>query len=341
MDGESSNSGGVEELEDAGEDEHRQFELGDMTSELLSYAVGAAFGRWDVRISNDKLVAPKLQGPFDPLPVCSPGTLVGPDGLPARPGEIVSKEWLRARPDVISLPPEGSVTEPTIPDADYPLRIDWDGILVDDPDHLDDVVRRVRDVLHLLWSDQTDAIEAEAADILGVKELRDYFRNPKHFWDFHVKRYSKSRRKAPIYWLLQSPKRHYAIWLYYHRIDPDILFKALLNYVEPKIRLEEDRLAGLEARRPTTAAGAETRRLEKAIDQQEAVLSDLHEFRDRLDRAARRHLQPDLDDGVLLNIAPLWELVPWKEAKRAWDELRAGKYEWSSIGKQLRERGLV
>ena len=27
--------------------------------------------------------------------------------------------------------------------ADYPLQIDWDGILVDDPDHSDDVIRRV------------------------------------------------------------------------------------------------------------------------------------------------------------------------------------------------------
>ena len=39
--------------------------------------------------------------------------------------------------------------------------------------------------------------------------------------------------------------------------------------------------------------------------------------------------------------APLPELVPWKEAKKYWDELVKGKYEWSSIGKQLREKGLV
>jgi len=312
-----------------------------LVADLVSYTLGAVLGRWDVRIALDSTLAPKLQGPFDPMPACSPGMLVGLDGLPAKSGGIVSKEWLRARPDAISIPPEGSVSEPTIPDSDYPLRIDWDGILVEDSDHPDDVVRRVREVLHLLWGDRADEIEAEAAGILGVKGLRDYFRNPKHFWDFHVKRYSKSRRKAPIYWLLQSPKRNYALWLYYHRLDPDILFKALVNYVEPKIRLEEDRLSGLGARRQTTGAGSETRRLEKAIDQQEALLSDLHEFRDRLDRAARLHLRPDLDDGVLLNIAPLWELVPWKEAKRAWDELLVGKYEWSAIAKQLRERGLV
>jgi hypothetical protein len=44
---------------------------------------------------------------------------------------------------------------------------------------------------------------------------------------------------------------------------------------------------------------------------------------------------------VNLNIAPLHELVPWKEARKHWDELLAGKYEWSSIGKQLRAKGLV
>ena len=58
-------------------------------------------------------------------------------------------------------------------------------------------------------------------------------------------------------------------------------------------------------------------------------------------RAANPHLESELNDGVVLNIAPLWELVPWKEARKYWDELMEGKYEWSSIGKQLREKGLV
>ena len=52
-------------------------------------------------------------------------------------------------------------------------------------------------------------------------------------------------------------------------------------------------------------------------------------------------MMPDLNDGAVLNIAPLWEMVPWKEAKKYWEELSEDKYEWSSVGKQLQEKGLV
>jgi hypothetical protein len=216
------------------------------------------------------------------------------------------------------------------------------GIIPDDPDHPSDIVRRAREVLELVWKDRADAIEREACEILGVKELRDYFRKPGSggFWDDHVKRYSKSRRKAPIYWLLQSGKKNYALWLYYHRLDKDILFKALVNYVEPKARLEDDRLTGLRARRGG-ASGREAKALDRQIEKQEAFVSELRDFEDKLRRAANLHLVPDLNDGVVLNIATLWELVPWKEAKNYWEELLEGKYEWSSVGKQLRQKGLV
>ncbi|MEO8285042.1 MAG: hypothetical protein ABI670_01235 [Chloroflexota bacterium] len=284
-----------------------------LVASLLSWAVGVALGRWDVRLATGERPLPELPDPFAPLPVCSPGILTGEDGLPLRTA------------------PKG-----------YPLQVDWDGLLVDDSEHPDDIVRRVRDVLDLLWGERADSIEREACDILAVKELRDYFRDPKRFWDDHIKRYSKSRRKAPIYWLLQSPKRNYAIWLYYHRLDSDILFKALNNYVEPKLNHEERRLAELQAERMSAgASGKDAKRLEKEIDRQEALLADVREFRDRLERAAKLYLVPDLNDGVILNIAPLWELVPWKEPKAYWEELLKGKYEWSSIGKQLREKGLV
>lgn len=282
---------------------------------LFSEFVGFVFGRWDIRHALSTGSAPQLPEPFDPLPICSPGMLQGPDGLPA-----------------IETP------------ADYPLRIDWDGILVDDPDHSDDIIRRVRDVLEVIWKERTDAIEKEACEILGVTDLRGYFRKPGAcgFWDDHIKRYSKSRRKAPIYWLLQSSKKNYALWIYYQKLDKDILFKALLNYVEPKIRLEESRLEPLRAQRAETGtSGKGAKGLEKQIDKQEALLTELRDFEAKLRRAAELYLEPDLNDGVVLNIAPLWELVPWKEAKLYWEELLAGKYEWSSIGKQLRQKGVV
>lgn len=287
--------------------------LRQFVADLISYAVGCAFGRWDVCFATGERAAPELPDPFAPLPVCSPGMLTGDDGLPLRE------------------PPPG-----------YPLAIAENGILVDDPGHPDDIVRRVHAVFELAFGEHAEATVREACAMLGVKELRDWFRNPRAFWDEHVKRYSKSRRKAPIYWLLQSSKRAYGLWLYYHRLDADLLYKALTLYVEPKVRLEEGELERLRAERAAAGAGgAAVKRIEREIDRQEALLAELHDFRDKLERAARLGLRPDLDDGVLLTIAPLHALVPWKPAKAAWDELLAGKYAWSSIGRQLREKGLV
>lgn len=311
---------------------------------LIMWCLGCDLGRWDVRLALDSTLLPNLQGPFDPLPRCSPGMLIGIDGLPTTSGHIVSEAWLRARPNAITLPPDGSVQRPTIADAEYPLRVDWDGILVDDADHPDDIVRRVRDVLDVLWPDRSEAIEREACDILEVKDLRDYFRKPGQggFWLDHIKRYSKSRRKAPIYWLLQSSRKNYALWLYYHRLDKDLLYKALVNYVEPKIRLEDSRLTQFRAQKLSLGTGGrEVKQLEKQIERQAAFVLELQDFHDKLRRAADLHLEPDLNDGVVLNIAPLWELVPWKEAQAYWEELLTGKYEWSSIGKQLKAKGYI
>ena len=224
------------------------------------------------------------------------------------------------------------------------MQIDGDGILSDDSEHHDDVQRRVRDVLEFIWKERAESIEKEACGILGVKELRDYLRKPGKggLWDYHLSRYSKSRRKAPIYWLLQSSKKNYGLWLYYHRLDKDMLFKALVNYVEPKIRLEASRVETLRSQIASAGeSGKDAKRLAKEVEKQEDFLSELRDFEDKLRRAANLHLEPDLNDGVVLNIAPLHELVPWKVAKEYWNELLEGKYEWSSIGKQLREKGLV
>jgi len=321
--------------------------------ELISYLVGLHLGRWDGRFALHPELIPGLTGAFDPLPVCPPASLVNAEGLPAFRGQIVSETWLRARPDVITLPEmvsdqvvgkDGQLHPATIPNEKYPISIAWDGILVDDPDHPDDIVTRSHDVLEMIFPGRGEAVEQEACQVLGVKSLREYFRKPGTggFWMDHVKRYSKSRRKAPIYWLLQSSRKNFALWLYYHRLDKDLLFKALTQYVEPKIRLEEEHLKTLRAQRGTFGTGGrQAKELDQAMERQEDLLIELEDFRDKLRRAADLGLEPDLNDGVVLNIAPLWELVPWNEAKKYWQELLEGKYEWSSIGKQLRAKGLV
>jgi hypothetical protein len=308
---------------------------------LLSFAVGCVYGRWDVRIAQRPDIAPKLASPFDPLPACAPASLVSSDGMPAFSGKIASEEWLIARSSTNDYPRCG---QPMITDSDYPIRISWDGILVEDPNHPDDIVARTQNALAAIWGDDGEAVQDETCEEIRVSHLREYFRGigVHSFWSDHCYRYNRNRRKAPIFWYLRSSRGNYGLWLYYHRLDKDIFHKARLNYVEPKLHLEENNLAQLKQRREEVGTtGREGKQLEKDLDKQESFLSELYDFRDKLKRAADLNLEPDLNDGVVLNIAPLWELVPWKEAEKYWKELIAGKYEWSSIAKQLRERGLV
>jgi hypothetical protein len=157
------------------EDEQATFRDWSATS-VASYAVGCILGRWDVRYPTGERQPPELRYPFAPLPVCSPGMLQGLDGLP-----------LRETPD------------------GYPLRIEWDGILIDDAEHPDDVIRRVREVLELVWKDGAEAIEQEVCEILGVTKLRDYVRKPGTggFWGRPCKMLLQEPPQGPH--LLASP----------------------------------------------------------------------------------------------------------------------------------------
>ena len=300
---------------------------------MISYCFGLLFGRWDVRIALENSLATKLPDLFDPLPVCPPAMLVDPEDLPAEPNQIVSEEWLRARSVSNTLLPEGSVKKPTIPDSEYPIRISWDGILVDDPGfnggqlHQEDIVRRTREVLSVLWKDNSQDIEQEACDILKIPDLRAYFR--KTFFQDHIKRYSKSRRKAPIYWQLATPSASYSVWLYYHRFTKDTFYKLLNEYIDPKLQFEEREL--LSARQQYGQTPTATQR--KQIATRETFVAELATFKEEVARIAPLW-NPNLNDGVIINFAPLWRLVPqnksWqRECKKIWDKLVKGAYDWA------------
>ena len=317
-----------------------------IAANALLWCVGVVLGRWDVRMARDGSLIPELQGPFDRLPRVAPGGLVRPDGLPASEGRIASEAWLRARPNVITLPEPGSFEGPdAITAAEYPIEVAWDGILVDDPGHPRDIVRKMREVLSYVYGDRAGEIEEEALEILRgdgrtPRTLRDWFRSQKatalgkNFFDFHIQRYSKSRRKAPIYWhLCSSPGRgqsQYGVWLYYHRLTDDTLWTVLNEYVRPKVELEERRLAELRTERGRGGGGG-VRQVEKEIEEKVELLEELEWFQRELRKVAEPGYAPDLDDGVIINMAPLHELVPWKEAAKVWGELEKGEYDWSKL----------
>lgn len=307
---------------------------------LFMYMVGIALGRWDIRIALDSSLAPKLANPFDPLPVCPPGMLVGPDGLPAKSGHIVSEEWLHTRPDADTLPPEGAVASSVIPDDVYPLRLSWDGILVDDPGfngnqpHRDDIIHRVHEGLDIIWKDKAYEIEREACDILGISDLRDYFRKPTGFFQDHLKRYSKSRRKAPIYWPISTASGSYTLWIYYHRLTDQTIYAAVNKYLEPKITETESGIVRIE-QALKNASGSNVARVNDQLNEARSFLNELRDLREELLRIAALPYKPNLNDGVIINAAPfykLFRLKSWaKDTEDCRNKLGNGDYDWAHL----------
>lgn len=290
------------------------------SASIISEYVGIAFGRWDIRFATCEKSKTSLPAPFAPLPFCPPAQLQNERGLPItmEEAEVLKEEgrW------------------------NYPIEIPWDGILVDDPGfngnqpHRDDIVRRVRDVLDLLWKDKAHEIEQEICEILGVPDLRDYFRRPVGFFQDHLKRYSKSRRKAPIYWPLSTASGSYTIWVYYHRLTDQSVYAVVNKHVEPKIAETERGIVRIE-HDLKAASGGDATRLNDSLTEARAFLGELRELREELLRIAALPYNPDLNDGVIINAAPfhnLFRLRPWaNDTEDCWKKLREGEYDWAHL----------
>lgn len=278
--------------------------------ELVSYLVGCALGRWDIRIGRDSSVAPREPGPFDPLPVSSPSMLVGGDGFPAR-----------------EMPP------------DYPLELPPDRLLLDEEDHPWDIVLRVRRAAEVLLEDP-DGIVEELERILA-RDLRTYVR--RDFFKAHLGRYSKSRRKAPIYWHLSVPSRDWALWVYAPTLSRETLFGILREARRKQAALVE--VVGQLKGEVAKAEGREGQRLAKRLEAEERLLGEVASFAKEADRVANLGWEPDLDDGIILCSAPLADLFPaWRAAGRADAKnpadptqarrmIKAGKYAWATVSK--------
>jgi hypothetical protein len=285
----------------------------EIVREFLSWVLGCIIGRWDIRYATREKILPELPNPFEPLPICPPGMLKSVDGFPAEQKDTPK---------------------------DYPLRISWEGILVDDEGHTQDIVGRVRSAIEVIWKDKAEDIEQEACEIIGVSSLRDYFCKPGNFFAEHMKRYSKSRRQAPIYWPISTISGSYTLWLYYHRLTDQVLYICVNDFVEPKLKDVTESASRL--RQKYSRSSAEEKELERLSD----LELELKNFRDELLRVAA-FWKPNLNDGVQITAAPLWKLfrhTPWQRTlKETRDKLERGDYDWAHLAysiwpKRVREK---
>jgi hypothetical protein len=168
----------------------------------------------------------------------------------------------------------------------------------------------------------------------------DYFGKPGNFFADHMKRYSKSRRQAPIYWPLSTASGSYTLWLYYHRLTDQTLYTCVNDFVEPKLKVVAESASRL--RQKYSRSSAEEKELERLSD----LELELKDFRDELLRTAA-FWKPNLNDGVQITAAPLWKLfryTPWQRTlKEVWDKLERGDYDWAQLAcsiwpKRVREK---
>lgn len=271
----------------------------------ISFAVGAIFGRWDIRYSTGMSKPEMRVDPFAPLPVCAPGMLINSHGLPA--------------------------SAETVP-SDYLMPISWDGIFVFDEGNKADIVDRVRAAFRIVWLERADEVEVISCNALRIKDLRDYFKSATGFFADHLKKYTKSNRKAPIYWPLATASGSYTLWIYYPSLNNQTLFTAVNDFLDGHNgKLTQVSRECTELR---VKGSGRSREEEKHYDTLQAFEQELTDLRDSLLKIAPSY-QPNHDDGVQITAAPLWPLFrhkPWQKVlKDTWTKLEKGDYDWAHL----------
>jgi hypothetical protein len=274
-------------------------ELARKAADLASYLVGCAFGRWDVRIGRDHILAPTAPGLFEPLLRGAPGQLTSSSGEP------VSQE------------PFG-----------YPLQLPPGRLLIDEKGHTWDVEDSVLKAAEAMLDEPVSVI-GEMLQLLDRGTIRDYLR--KQFFKDHLVRYSKSRRKAPLYWPLTVPSKNWGVWVYAPMLTRETLYAIALE-AGRRERLAAEAIARLQREQRDSGTGRSARKVSEELDAEEKLSEELRRFRVEAERIAGLGWEPNLDDGILLCAAPLAGLFPaWADAKAGRAGLRKGMYPWATV----------
>ncbi|WP_426424206.1 hypothetical protein [Bradyrhizobium genosp. A] len=266
-----------EEIEENEGDEDSEETAQDRIASVLSWCVGVAVGRFDLRLATGERDAPPEPDPFDPLPTKSPGMLLD------------NAERYHAH----------------------------SGILVDDQGHPHDLVQLIEDILR-------------RAKLEITTDVRRWLK--REFFPAHLKQYSLSGRKAPIYWPLSTASGAYTLWLYYPSLTSQTLYSAVNDFLEgPNGKLKQVEQEAVALR---NKGNARSRDEDRKLEALQLLQSELIELRDTLLQIAPSY-RPSHDDGVQITAAPLWPLFrhrPWQKLlKETWTKLENGDYDWAHL----------
>lgn len=261
-----------------------------MAQEIVMELVGMAFGRWNTAYAKGEQAIPEFGDVFDALPF-----------MP-----VVSQG-----------------------EAACPVQLDvpTDGILTNNSDSSFCLASHVREVMHYLWADRADDMEYELCQLIGCKSLQAYLASSTGFFDYHFKRYTKSRRKAPIYWLLASEDGTVDYWVYYPKLSKNTLPQLIIRLREQQEQLRTRLNAALAAHDKTQES-----RIRAEQEQVEGMM-------DELNRILAVGYVPNHDDGVPVTAAPLLHLAasrPWRvECEKNMELLEKGDYDWSHLAMSM------
>ena len=261
-----------------------------MAQEIVMELVGMTFGRWNTAYAKGEQAIPEFGDVFDALPF-----------MP-----VVS---------------QGEATCPA------QLDVPTDGILTNNSDSSLCLASHVREVMHYLWADRADDMEYELCQLIGCKSLQAYLASPTGFFDYHFKRYTKSRRKAPIYWLLASEDGTVDYWVYYPKLSKNTLPQLIIRLREQQEQLRTRLNAALAAHDKTQES------------QTRAEQEQVEGMMDELNRILAAGYVPNHDDGVPVTAAPLLHLAasrPWRvECEKNMELLEKGDYDWSHLAMSM------
>jgi hypothetical protein len=260
--------------------------------ELISYAIGCIFGRWSTQTAKP-LSSSASADIFESLPKYAPCSY--------------------------------ELNKLHSPNQGFKISDIW----VDDSSNSFDIVNAVESVIQQISGGSALDVWTQVAESIKASSVRSFLASPSGFFAFHLQQYSKSRRKAPIYWPLSTISGSYTLWIYYHSLNSQSLYTVINDFVEPKIKEVGSDVVKLRNKGITRS-----REDEKQLEVLQVFELELIELRDTLLNLAPNY-DPNYDDGVQISAAPLWRLFrhkPWQKLiKETWICLERGDYDWAHL----------